>query len=256
MKTMVKQPTRRPDVAVILAAAGQSSRFGAGSIKKIFYSLVDLPVWVHAARPLIDSPRTAEVVMVAAREDLPRLEAQAADYFPDCPLTLVEGGDRRAESVRRGVKAIRSQVGLVAIHDAARPCVHPEWYQRVLQAADRRGAAILASPLFGTIKRAGAEMLIEATVPRDGLWQACTPQVFAFDQLISAIEQADDSELTDEAQLFERLKRPVEIIACSGLNVKITTPDDLPLAELAIAWLKQASATPAADNPSNSTTKD
>jgi 2-C-methyl-D-erythritol 4-phosphate cytidylyltransferase len=234
---MVEQQTQRPDVAVILAAAGQSSRFGADSAKKIFQSLAGCPVWVHALRPLIASPRTAEVVVVAAAEDLPRLTKQAADYFSGCPLKLVQGGSQRSESVRRGVEAIRSQVRLVAIHDAARPCVHPDWYRRVLVAADRRGAAILASPLFGTIKRAGAQMLIEATVPRDGLWQACTPQVFSLDLLRGAIDAADDTQVTDEAQLIERQGHPVEIVACPSLNVKITTPDDLPLAELAVAWL-------------------
>lgn len=253
---MLELGAQRPDVAVVLAAAGQSSRFGSGGTKKIFHSLAGLPVWVHAARPLLASPRTAEVVVVAAPDDLPALEQQAADHFPGQPVTMVAGGSQRAESVRRGVAAIRSTVSLVAIHDAARPCLHPEWYRQVLQAADRRGAAILASPLFGTIKRAGAELLIEATVPRDGLWQACTPQVFKLELLLAAIEQVDDSGVTDEAQLIERMGFPVEIVACPSLNVKITTPDDLPLAELAIAWLTPTAMLPLEDNSRNASTED
>jgi 2-C-methyl-D-erythritol 4-phosphate cytidylyltransferase len=125
----------------------------------------------------------------------------------------------------------------VAIHDAARPCIATPWIDRVFEAGARTGAAILATPVVGTLKRVGPDNTITETVDRTGLWEAQTPQVFSRDLLVRAFASRHDGQPTDEAQLVEGLGQRVTVVAGSPINLKITSREDLRLAEQALKAL-------------------
>jgi 2-C-methyl-D-erythritol 4-phosphate cytidylyltransferase len=152
-------------------------------------------------------------------------------------ITLAEGGAERADSVRNGLAKLSDGIDLVAIHDAARPCLASEWIDRVFAAGAKTGAAILATPVVATLKRVGPDHLIRETVDRTGLWEAQTPQVFARDLLERAFASAAEGGFTDEASLVERVGHAVTIVPGSPINLKITCREDLRLAEQALKAL-------------------
>jgi 2-C-methyl-D-erythritol 4-phosphate cytidylyltransferase len=132
---------------------------------------------------------------------------------------------------------VRPDLDFVAVHDAARPCLAEEWIDRVFAAAETSGAALLALPVTGTLKRVGANHQVLATVPRDNLWEAQTPQVFRRQLLMEAYAQRGKEAATDDAQLVERLGHPVTVVPGSPLNLKITTKEDLRFAAQALKAL-------------------
>jgi 2-C-methyl-D-erythritol 4-phosphate cytidylyltransferase len=227
---------------VILAAAGRSSRFQDAHYKKPFAPLAGRPVWLHAAERFVDRDDVKQVVVVVAPEDREAFVEKFGASLAFMGITLAEGGDHRAESVRRGLEKLSADVDVVAIHDAARPCIAPVWIDRVFETGARTGAAILAVPVVGTLKRVGADSLITETVDRTGLWEAQTPQVFSRDVLTRAFAAAlaAGGQPTDEAQLVEAIGQRVTIVPGSPLNLKITSREDLRLAELALKALPVA----------------
>jgi 2-C-methyl-D-erythritol 4-phosphate cytidylyltransferase len=128
---------------------------------------------------------------------------------------------------------------MVAIHDAARPCIAGAWIDRVFEAGARTGAAILAIPVVGTLKRVNAEKMITETVDRTGLWEAQTPQVFSRDVLTRAFAANHGRQTTDEAQLVESIGQKVTVVPGSPINLKITSREDLRLAEHSLKALPQ-----------------
>jgi 2-C-methyl-D-erythritol 4-phosphate cytidylyltransferase len=151
--------------------------------------------------------------------------------------SAVAGGATRAESVRRAFEALGPAADdVVCIHDAARPFVTAEETRRVIRAAERDGAAIAAMPIVDTVKRVEGES-VAATVDREGLWAAATPQAFRADLLRRAM--AGHLEATDESALCERLGIRVAVTSVSRLGFKITTPEDLTLAESLLAALPE-----------------
>jgi len=148
-------------------------------------------------------------------------------------VQLALGGAERFESVDNALALIKSEIDFIAIHDAARPCVSEEQINLVFSEAALNGAAILAAPIHDTIKRADAQRRILATEPRQGLWLAQTPQVFRRDWLLAAYAGRAKlgTDITDDAQLVEAAGHPVHVVESSPLNVKITTKNDLFLAE-------------------------
>ena len=169
-----------------------------------------------------------------AEKDLPAIRERFGAELGRMKVTLVVGGDTRSRSVRNALAKVTDRAELVCVHDAVRPCVSPEWIDRVFAEAARTGAAILACPVHGTLKRA-AGGLIRATLPREEFWEAQTPQVFRRELLREAY--AGDAEATDDAHLVERLGRPVSLVPGDPRNVKITTPADLAFAEAVIGTL-------------------
>jgi 2-C-methyl-D-erythritol 4-phosphate cytidylyltransferase len=147
------------------------------------------------------------------------------------------GGAERWESVQNALTKIRPDLKWVAIHDAARPCLSTVWLDAVLEGAKTTGAAILATPIHGTVKRVDDRQRIETTVPRDRLWQAQTPQVFRYDVLTRAFASRGSLACTDESQLVESLGQAVQVVPGSLLNVKITNKEDLRFAEQALKSL-------------------
>ncbi|MFM7207997.1 MAG: 2-C-methyl-D-erythritol 4-phosphate cytidylyltransferase [Planctomycetaceae bacterium] len=222
---------------VILAAAGQSSRFEDANYKKPFAPLAGRPVWLHSAEKFTDRDDVAHVVIVVAPDDRPAFLEKFGANLAFMGITLAEGGVTRADSVRNGLEKLGDDVDMVAIHDAARPCIAPAWIDRVFAAGIRTGAAILAIPVVGTLKRVGPDKVITETVDRSGLWEAQTPQVFARDLLTRAFAAHRDGQATDEAALVERTGHAITVVPGSPINLKITSKEDLRLAEQALKAL-------------------
>jgi 2-C-methyl-D-erythritol 4-phosphate cytidylyltransferase len=226
-----------PAFGVILAAAGQSSRFQDANYKKPFAPLAGRAVWMHAAEKFLERADVKQVVIVVAPEDREAFLEKFGANLAFMGVTLAEGGSHRAESVRRGLEKLAADIDMVAVHDAARPCIAQPWIDRVFAAGSRTGAAILAIPVAGTLKRVGADSLIAETVDRSGLWEAQTPQVFSRDLLTKAFAAGHGSQPTDEAQLVESMGHRVTVVPGSPINIKITSREDLKLAEQALKAL-------------------
>jgi 2-C-methyl-D-erythritol 4-phosphate cytidylyltransferase len=226
-----------PTFGVILVAAGQSSRFRDANYKKPFAPLAGRPVWLHSAERFVDRDDVKQVVVVVAPEDRESFLDKFAASLAFMGVTLAEGGAERSDSVRNGLEKLNPDIDMVAIHDAARPCLAAAWIDRVFAAGVRTGAAILAIPVVGTLKRVGTDDVITDTVDRSGLWEAQTPQVFRRDLLERAFASARGAQPTDEAQLVEAIGQPVTVVPGSPINLKITSREDLRLAEQALKAL-------------------
>ena len=216
--------------AVLIAAAGGSTRFKDGYYKKPFAPLAGRAVWLHSAERFVNRPDVCQVIVIIAEEDREEFDRRFAANAMILGLEVCVGGKERIDSVSNGLAKVKEQADFVAVHDAARPCVAEKWIDQVFAAAEKYGAAILATPITETLKRAGKASTIGETIDRTGLWAAQTPQVFRRELLIEAYAKRKGP-VTDDAQLVEQLGKPVTIVQGSPLNVKITTKDDLRLAE-------------------------
>ncbi len=232
--------------AVILPAAGKSSRFNNPQYKKPFIPLGDRAVWLHAAERFVNRPDVCSLTVVVSPQDREYFDSRFSSNLIFLGIRVVEGGAERADSVERALAEVPEEADFVCVHDAARPCLAAEWIDAVFSAAVEHGAAILAAPIHGTIKRVQGRSIVE-TVPRGGLWEAQTPQVFRTDWLRQAYAGRQGFASTDDAQLVERLGKPVTVVPCSPLNLKITTTDDLRLAEQALKVLPK----PKLDRPAH-----
>jgi 2-C-methyl-D-erythritol 4-phosphate cytidylyltransferase len=217
--------------AVIMPAAGQSSRFNDRNYKKPYAPLADRAVWLHTADRFLNRDDVAQVIIVISPEDRPMFEMKFGANIAILGIDVVDGGQERADSVRAGLERVRSEIDYIAVHDAVRPCLTAAWIDEVFAAAKKSGAAILAQPITATLKRSTDGKTIKETVDRTGLWEAQTPQVFRREILERAYAQGANAKATDEASLVEQLGVPVTLVAGSPLNLKITTRDDLRLAE-------------------------
>ncbi|NLX94980.1 MAG: 2-C-methyl-D-erythritol 4-phosphate cytidylyltransferase [Rhodopirellula sp.] len=223
--------------AVILAAAGRSSRFQDKHYKKPFAPLANRAVWLHSAERFINRKDVVQTILVISPEDREEFNFKFASNVAILGIEVVPGGAERADSVQNALARVKPDVEFICVHDAARPCLTDAWVDKVFEAAQRSKAAILAIPIAGTLKRVGSGHTIEETVPRAGLWEAQTPQVFHRELLLEAYAKRGDFQATDEAQLVERLGEKVAVVLGSSLNLKITTREDLRLAEQALKAL-------------------
>jgi 2-C-methyl-D-erythritol 4-phosphate cytidylyltransferase len=211
---------RKRTFTLIIAAAGEGRRLGADTAKA-FVDLGGVPMLIRTLERFDGIPRIAETVVAVRPGDTEQAQACLADR----EATVVEGGDRRQDSVRAALSAAASEY--VAVHDAARPFVTRELIEKVLDETAEHDAAIAATPVTDTIKQADAGSILR-TVPREDLWAAQTPQAFRTDILRNAFEKAGGvTAVTDDAQLVEALGIPVRIVAAGPENFKITTPEDL-----------------------------
>ncbi len=220
--------------AVILAAAGKSSRFKDKNYKKPFAPLSGRPVWLHSAERFLARDDVKQLLIVISPEDREYFHDKFAANAAILGIDVVDGGEQRADSIQKALSRVKPDIEFVAIHDAARPCFANEWVSEVFAAAETTEAAILAIPVSGTLKRVAADQTVRETVPREGLWEAQTPQVFSRAILLEAYAKRGDFQATDDAQLVERIGHPVKIVPGSPINIKITTRDDLRLAEHAL----------------------
>lgn len=223
--------------AVILPAAGRSSRFHDKNYKKPFAPLANKPVWLHSAERFVARADVKQTLIVISPEDREHFQFKFGANTAILGIDVVEGGAERADSVAKALARVRSDIEFVCIHDAARPCLADEWITTIFEAAEKTEAAIFAIPVAGTLKRVGPKHLIEETVSRSGLWEAQTPQVFRRQLLLEAHAKRGDFPATDDAQLVERIGHAVTVVPGSPINLKIATRDDLRLAEHALKAL-------------------
>lgn len=215
--------------AVILPAAGSSSRFRGGS-KKPFVDLKGRAVWIRSLEAFVTREDVVQALVVVAGDDLEEFRERFKANLPFLDVEVVVGGATRMESVGNGLERVRPEIEYVAVHDAARPLVASKWIDDVFAAAVEHGAAIPAVRIASTLKREGEGGTIETTVSRDGLWAAQTPQVVRRELLKEAYAERGELVATDEAQLVEQLGHPVKLVPGSPMNIKITTREDLEMA--------------------------
>lgn len=219
---------------VIIAAAGRGRRFGAG-VNKLFVDLDGAPILARtlAAWQEMADGRVERIVVALAGEDERRFERHVRPLLaPEPPVVVVRGGAERQDSIARALAAV-PDAAWIAVHDGARPLIDRATVDRVWEAAQRCGAAIAAVPVTQTVKRVDAQARIAATVPREDLWLAQTPQIFAGNLLRRAYAEAARLGITatDDAMLVERLGEPVQVVPGDDANLKITTQTDLIIAQ-------------------------
>lgn len=220
-----------PRISAIVVAAGKGERFG-GPERKIFAKLDNRPLFLRSLEHFMNRDDVIQTILVIAPDDQEDVRQKYGANLGFMGVQLAIGGATRTDSVANALALVREDAELVAIHDAARPCVSQAMLEAVFAEAAKTGAAILAAPLRGTIKRASAAGFVDATVPREGLWEAQTPQVFVRAVIQAAYDRrAEVSEpITDDAQLVEAAGHPVALVESDFSNLKITTRADLPLA--------------------------
>lgn len=215
----------------VIVAAGRSSRMGGTD--KIFAPLAGRPLLCHALAAFQASLLVETIVLVVAEERVTAAR-RVLDPFEFSKLTAVcIGGERRQDSVRTGLEAL-GRVETVAVHDAARPLITAALIERGFQAAMETGAAVAAIPLVDTLKEADSDGNVIRTIPRERLWAVQTPQVFGYELLLAA-HLRSPADVTDDAMLVEANGGRVKVFLGSPRNLKVTTPDDLVLAEALFA---------------------
>lgn len=221
----------------LVPAAGSGRRFG-GEVPKQYLQAAGKPLLAHALDALLAHPRIDGAVVALAQDDA---RWPGWTVLHGKPVVTCSGGGERADSVLAALRALPEGVAddaLLLVHDAARPNLHPDDIGKLLDAAAAcADGAILAAPVRDTLKRAGDDVRIDATEPRERLWRALTPQAFRRDLLRRALEtaRADGVAVTDEAMAVERLGLRPRLVEGREDNVKVTTPADLALVEFLLA---------------------
>lgn len=223
--------------AVILPAAGRSTRFRDQHYKKPFVPLDGRAVWLHAAEKFADRSDVKQTIIVIAPEDREVFQEKFGGPAAFMGVEVVEGGAERADSVAAALARVKPNIDFIAVHDAARPCLVEAWIDKVFAAAEKSGAAMLAIPVNGTLKRVAADHTVVETVSREGLWEAQTPQVFRRQLLLDAYARRGTQAATDDAMLVEQLGHQVTIVPGSAMNLKITSKEDLRLASAVLKAL-------------------
>lgn len=215
----------------VVVAAGEGSRFGG---PKAFARLAGVPMVAHSLIALAKVSAIEGIVLVVAGSQREEGLSLAAATVPSTPLEVVAGGATRQESVHAGLGAIPATVEHIVVHDAARPLVTVALVEAALAALDSAAGAVVAVPATDTLKRERDGAIVE-TVSREGLWRAQTPQAFRAKALREAHERAAGADATDDAFLVERLGGRVVVVPGDERNFKVTSPEDLRIAEALIA---------------------
>ncbi|MCE5269459.1 MAG: 2-C-methyl-D-erythritol 4-phosphate cytidylyltransferase [Planctomycetaceae bacterium] len=223
--------------AVILPAAGRGTRFHDKSYKKAFVPLANKALWLHSAERFLGRGDVVQTILAISPEDRADFNFKFSANVAILGIDVIDGGAERADSIQAALARVKPNVDYICVHDAARPCICDPWIDEIFAAAEKTGAAIFAIPVAGTLKRVGPNRRIVETVSRNELWEAQTPQVFRRDILLDAYAKRDGFSATDDAQLVERIGHPVTVIPGSPINMKITTREDLRLAEQALRAL-------------------
>jgi 2-C-methyl-D-erythritol 4-phosphate cytidylyltransferase len=224
-------------IAAILPAAGLGTRMGHETPKQ-FLELDGVPIVILSLRRIAACPLITQIIVATRAEEIERLEARIREEKFKQPLRVVKGGDSRQGSVSQALKHVPEDTELVVVHDAVRPFVTVEQITRVIEEARRCKAAILAIPAMDTVKEVKRASLpedvalITATIPRERVVLAQTPQVFETRLLKQAFAGAEEDGVnaSDEAGLIERLGHAVHVVLGSERNIKITKPSDMDLA--------------------------
>lgn len=234
-------------VSAVVVAAGEGKRFKSKT-GKLLSRLGAKPVLVHSLVTLNNHPLVKDIVVVASLKNRNAVIANIKKYRIKKACLVVLGGKRRQDSVFNGMLAVRPDTGFVLVHDAARPLANSKSISAVIKQAMRTGAAILGVPVKATIKtvrrtaysvrrtgkektKTGHNRYIKQTLDRSQLWEAQTPQVFRKKLLLRAYDKYAGCDVTDDAMLIERLGVKIALVMGSYKNIKITTIEDLKVAE-------------------------
>jgi len=218
------QPRERAGAVVV--AAGESRRMGG--VDKIFAPLLGVPLIVHPLRVFNDSPRVDDIVLVVSPARVEEARLVVNEHGLSKVRAVRTGGVRRQDSVLAGLEAL-PPCEWALVHDGARCCVSPSLIEAGLEAVRESGAAIAAVPVKDTVK-AVAEQRVQSTLDRSALWAVQTPQVFRTELILEAHRRCQEL-VTDDAAMVERLGVPVRVFMGAYDNLKVTTPEDLLLAE-------------------------
>jgi 2-C-methyl-D-erythritol 4-phosphate cytidylyltransferase/2-C-methyl-D-erythritol 2,4-cyclodiphosphate synthase len=215
-------------VSAIIAAGGRGARFAADRPKQLLM-LGGIPILQRSVDAFVRSDTVTDLVVALP----PDLAARPPAYLARAtkPLAIVAGGERRQDSVARAFERLADRAEVVVIHDAARPLVSDDLIRRTVDAAIDTGAAIAALGARDTVKRGGPDRLVAGTLPRDQIFMAQTPQAFRVEVLRAALAGGASSDATDEAMLVEQAGGRVRLVDGDPRNIKITTADDLAIAE-------------------------
>jgi 2-C-methyl-D-erythritol 4-phosphate cytidylyltransferase len=221
-----------PKFAVILPAAGRSSRF-RDKEKKPFANLDGRAVWLRTAEHFVTRQDVLQCIIVVAKEDQEMFRRRYGANLAFMNVRIADGGAERFESVANALALVLDEADFIAIHDAVRPCITDALINAVFAKAVQKGAAVLAVPVSDTVKQVDGQNQVKATMPRQGLWLAQTPQVFRRDWLTEAYANRAKlgKDITDDAQLVEAAGHSVHVVEGAPSNIKITTKSDLHLAD-------------------------
>lgn len=230
-------------ITAIVAAAGIGLRMG-NTTPKPYLLLGGKPILAHTLGIFEKIKEIQEVILVVHPDELDYCQEKViSPYGFKKVLRLVPGGKERQDSVYNALKALNNEddLEIILVHDGVRPFVTPEQVCRVIQAARSHGAAVLGLPAQDTLKTVSAEGQIRQTLERQDVWQIQTPQAFQAALLRRAFTEAYIGNFygTDEASLVEHLQQPVVVVPGSPLNQKITTPEDLVLAEAILSLMRR-----------------
>ena len=223
-------------VGAVIVAAGNSTRMGG--LDKTFAPVLGMPLVVHTIDQFESSSLVHQIVLVVAKDSVGRARELIQHRAYSKVTNVCVGGRRRQDSVRSGLEAL-SSCEWVMVHDGARPCLDEAILQRGLEAAFGYGSAIAGVPVKDTIKIVSPHQIVEKTPDRSLLWAAQTPQVFRYPMLLDA-HRALNQDFTDDAAMIESLGHSVKMYLGSYENIKVTTSDDLVIAE---AFLKSGART-------------
>ena len=219
----------------VIVAAGRSTRMGG--VDKTFAPILGQPLVAHTLDRFESSSHIDEIVLVLAPDSLERGDKLVRDQGYSKVTHVCAGGERRQDSVRNGLELL-SPCDWVMVHDGARPCLDDSMLKRGLEAAAESGSAVAGVPVKDTIKQVSSDQMVKDTPDRSALWAAQTPQIFRYDLLLEAHHDCPQ-DVTDDAAMVESLGHPVKMFLGAYENLKVTTADDLVIAE---AFLKTSGA--------------
>jgi 2-C-methyl-D-erythritol 4-phosphate cytidylyltransferase len=216
--------------AAILVAAGKGVRMGTD---KLWLEIAGRPVIAHTWKKFNDAKRVDEIILVVRDGTQKQFSELAAKFHFQKPFRIVVGGAERQDSVWNGLEALSPKTEIVAIHDAARPCVTEELIAATINSARETGAAVAAQQITDTIKESADGKTISRTLDRSKLWSVQTPQTFRVEIIRRAISTARQKNLvfTDDTAACELIGQPVQLVPNAKLNPKVTVPGDLPCIE-------------------------
>ncbi len=224
-------------VSAIVLAAGRGLRFRSG-VPKPLVKINSQPIIIYCLKIISKHPSIKDIVVVVNAQIRNRIIKAIKRYRISKIIRVVRGGRRRQDSVYQGLGAIDERTDLVLIHDGVRPFITKGIITSVIKKAKDTGAAIVGVPVKATIKQVHSpqstvhsRLLVKKTLNRDNLWEVQTPQVFGKDLILKAYEKFGNADVTDDAMLVEKLGAKVSAVLGSYDNIKITTPEDLRLAE-------------------------
>lgn len=219
--------------SAIVVAAGSGVRLG-GRVPKAMVAINSRPAVIYSLDVLSRHPGIREIILVVNSTMLLPVSSAIKKYRIKRIKSVVLGGARRQDSVLNGLRAVAVDSQLVLVHDAARPFINKAMVSALIKEAKKSQAAIAAVPVKNTVKESvvrRSSFVVRRTIDRQNLWEVQTPQVFKKSLLLSAYKRFGKGDVTDDAMLVEKMGRPVKIVPGAYSNIKITTPEDLVIAE-------------------------